>query len=96
MDFTALLSLVRLEVLVGMAGFVTIVTQLIREIPIEWTTERGKQIAFMLSAVLVGYVGYQEGADISVMLPIVPVVAWLSMGIYDTLKKAYIWVRASL
>ena len=93
MDFQALLSFVRLEVLVGLSGVVTIVTQIVREAPIEWTTDKGKQIAFIVSAILVSLIGYYEGTDIAVLVPIVPVVAWLSMGLYDTLKNVYLWIR---
>ena len=96
MDFTILLSFIRLEVLVGLSAVVTIITQLVREAPIEWTTDKGKQIAFIVSAIVVALIGYNEGTDLAIMAPIVPVMAWISMGLYDTCKKIYLWAKAKL
>ena len=91
-----ILSFARIEVLIGLSAIVSIATKLLGLIPVEWTTNNKKKIVFVVATFLVAVIGYREGASIAIMAPLVPTVAWLAMGLYDTVKGVIEWLNKKI
>jgi len=77
---------VRLEVFIGIAGAIGVITQLIKLAPVEWTTNYPKIISWVVTAILVGGVGYYQHADINLVAAMMPVFALTANGLYDVVK----------
>ena len=81
-----MLDFLRLEVVVVLASAVGIITQVLRAIPVSFTTDYKKTIAWVVSAVLVGAIGYYEKADVSTIITVTTATALVSHGLYDIVE----------
>lgn len=85
----AILSFFRLEVLIGLSGGVALITQIIKAMPVEFTTNNPKKIAWVVASVIVGIIGYIEKADIVTIISVVSAVALVSHGLYDVVQGIF-------
>lgn len=88
-----ILHLIRLEVLVGLGAAVSVITELVKAIPKEFTSSHPKTVAWVVTAVGVGILGVIEGAEIATMLVVIPPIALVAHGIYDVIKSLYQKIR---
>lgn len=89
----ALLDWFRLEVVLGLAGAVGVITQVIKLAPPKFTTDYPKTVAWVVSAIVVGGIGYYEGADIATVVTVATAVALTAHGLYDVVSDLWNKVR---
>jgi hypothetical protein len=77
------LDFFKLEVVVSLAGAVGVVTEVIKRIPVNFTSDYPKVITWIVSAVIVGGIGYYEKADITTVVTVATASALVAHGLYD-------------
>lgn len=85
---------VRLEVFVGIAAAIGLITQLIKIIPPAWTTSYPKIISWVVTALLVGGIGYYQHADFNLVAALMPVFALTANGLYDVVTGLYKTIKS--
>lgn len=93
MDFSVLFNFLRLDVFVGLSGAVVALTALLKAIPVQWTTDKPKVVAWIATTIIIWAIGTYEGADTATMLTIIPVIALGAHGLYDVLKTFWNWLK---
>lgn len=90
-----MLNWFRLEIVVALGGAVGVITQVIKTLPPDWTSNYPKTIAFVVSAIVVGGIGFYEKADISTIVTVTLGVAVASYGLYDVVKSILLKLKES-
>jgi hypothetical protein len=91
MDFQSFLDILRLDVVVALAGGVGIITEVVKKIPLDWLNDKPKTIAWIISAVIVGGIGVYEKADVVTIVTVTTAVALVSHGLFDIVSG--IWLK---
>jgi len=73
----------------GLAGAITLITQLIKLAPPAFTTNFPKTIAWVVTAIVVGGLGYYQKADPASVATIGIAVGFASNGLYDVLADLW-------
>ena len=89
MDITALLNLLTLGSIVSGAAIVTIATQVLKAMPVDWFSDRPKVTAWLVSAVLVIAIGVYTKASVATMIEVTTAFAIAAHGLYDVASHFY-------
>lgn len=89
MDITALLNLLTLGSIIAGASIVTIATQVLKAIPVDWFSDRPKVTAWLVSAVLVIGIGIYSHASVATMIEVTTAFAIAAHGLYDVVVGIY-------
>lgn len=89
MDIQAFLNLFSLGTVVAGASVVTIFTQVLKAIPVDWFSDRPKITAWLVSAVLVTAIGVYSKASVATIIEVTLAFAIAAHGLYDVVVGIY-------
>jgi hypothetical protein len=84
-----MLEWVRLDLFIGLASVIVIITQLIKLAPVAVTSNYPKTVAWVVTAAVIGGIGYLQGASTELILAIMPVFALTAFGLYDVVSDIF-------
>jgi len=77
---------IRLETFVSLAAAIVVITQIIKAIPVEVTSNFPKTISWIVMAIVIGGIGYFEKADPNTIITIGIAVGLAANGLYDVVS----------
>lgn len=76
----------KLETFVSLAAIIVVITQIIKAIPVEVTSNFPKTISWIVMAIVIGGIGFYENADPSTIVTIGIAVGLAANGLYDVIS----------
>lgn len=86
----------RLETFVTLAAVIVTITQIIKAIPVEVTSNYPKTISWIVMAIVIGGIGYYEKADPSTIVTIGIAVGLAANGLYDVVSHLVSSVKKAI